>query len=129
MKADKRKFAKLTFSMNIEFGRFGLASLLAVVVAAGTLHYVQQHFWPTSIGSIQANPRLYANTSIAVRGQVSAALGVAGYSGFVLRDESGSIAVITKGAAAKSGETVYVRGRVQQLLAVSDVGLVTFIAD
>jgi hypothetical protein len=110
-------------------GRAWLAVLLAIVATAVGVHYTQRHFWPTSIGSIQANPGAYLNASIAVRGEANAAIGVAGYGGYVLRDKSGSIAVISKNSTPKSGTTVYIRGRVQQLVVISDVGLVAFIAD
>lgn len=70
---------------------------------------------PVPIGKILKNPERFENRAVTVRGQVLSAtkLPFMEEGFYVLKDSTGEITVVTRGALPAEGRTRLVRGRVQ----------------
>jgi hypothetical protein len=72
------------------------------------------------IGQIVADPRKYEGATVDVQGQVGDAVNLFLVRAYTLRDDSGSVLIVTQSAVPRPGETVLVRGIVNQAFALGD---------
>lgn len=94
--------------------------LLALLFASGCSR-------PTAIGDILADPRGFDGKTVTIQGEVTGSANLAVLKGFRLRDATGEMAVVTDRAVPRPGQTLKVRGRVKQALAVDEASLVVLI--
>ncbi|MGC8763334.1 MAG: hypothetical protein ACP5VN_06850 [Acidobacteriota bacterium] len=86
------------------------ALLLALILGACSCALA-----PVPIGKITKNPERFENRMVTVRGQVLSAtkLPFLEEGFYVLKDATGEITVVTRGALPAEGKTRIVRGRVE----------------
>jgi hypothetical protein len=72
----------------------------------------------TPIGKILEDPAAFRE--VVVSGVVTERIGVLGWNGYVLRDETGEIKVITNRLLPRVGERVRVSGEVKSIVALGD---------
>lgn len=81
----------------------------------------------TRIGKILDDPRHYHGRDVTVSGEVVDSLNLLVVRTYTVRDRSGEIMVVTKGAVPRQGASVRVKGRVNQAFAVADKSLVVLV--
>lgn len=80
--------------------------------------------FPTPIGKIQAGPRDYDGKPVTVKGTVTDSANLLFMKFFVVKDATGEIHVVTERIIPRKGETVTVKGRVQEAFALGDQRLI-----
>jgi cytochrome c-type biogenesis protein CcmE len=82
-------------------------------------------FGYTRIGDVTAAPASFEGKEVRLRGVASPALKIpfTDSKAYLLRDPSGEITVMTVGAMPKEGETVVVRGRVENVVLIAGQSL------
>ncbi len=90
---------------------------MCAVVACGVLG-------GTNIRDVADNPRLFDGQTVIVRGEVIQSFNMLLVRGYVLRDATGEIGILSARPVPKTGERVVVAGRVDQLFAWGDASLV-----
>ena len=68
---------------------------------------------PVKIGEIVEHPRKYEGKTVVVKGEVTDVFSLVKIKFFELKDETGSIDILTKRALPNIGDTVSVRGVVK----------------
>ena len=97
---------------------FGLAFwLLLVLTACNTL-------FPTPIAKIVQSPRAYEGKEVTVSGTVAETFSLVVVRYFVIRDDTGEIAVVTDRSLPRKGEQLKVTGRVQEAFSLGDQQLI-----
>jgi len=84
---------------------------------------------PVKIKQILDHPRQYDGREVTIEGQVETSTNVLVFKYFVLRDDTGAIAVITHKAVPTRGERIRVRGRVNQAFALQGKSLTVIMQD
>lgn len=83
--------------------------------------------FPTRIGDIHASPRAYHGKQVTVKGTVTDGVNLLFVKYFLVRDETGEIAVVTERILPGKGETVTIRGKVQEAFALGDERLIVIV--
>ena len=96
-----------------------LAAALATAACAG--------IGATRIGKILEDPRHYHGRDVTIAGEVVGSLNLLIIRTYTVRDRTGEILVVTKGAVPREGATVRVEGRVNQAFAIADKSLVVIL--
>jgi hypothetical protein len=81
----------------------------------------------TRIGKILDDPRHYHGRDVTVAGEVVDSLNLLVFRTYTVRDRTGEILVVTKGAVPREGASVRVKGKVNQAFAIADKSLVVLI--
>ena len=84
---------------------------------------------PVKIKQILDHPRQYDGREVTIEGQVETSTNVLVFKYFVLRDDTGAIAVITYKAVPARGERIRVRGHVNQAFALQGKSLTVIMED
>lgn len=103
---------------------FTLCVLLLAVALAAT---ACAGFGATRIGTILEDPRHYHGRDVTIAGEVVDSLNLFVIKAYTVRDRTGEILVVTRGAVPREGATVRVEGRVNQAFAVADKSLVVIV--
>jgi aspartyl/asparaginyl-tRNA synthetase len=103
------------------FGR-AAGTLVPLVVATACATMLA-----TSIGEIKANPGKHHGERVTLRGTVADTTDLVVVKFFMLRDESGEIAVVTSAPLPDEGTKVTVKGTVNQAFSVAGTSLVVVI--
>src|SRR5574340_362857 len=101
MRATRFRGGCVRFDMKTKSLLLVIAALL-LLTACGTV----------KIGRINADPGHWANRTVRVEGTVTNAMGVLGTGGYQVRDDTGSIYVISGTGVPAKGARVKVTGRV-----------------
>lgn len=96
-------------------GLLGLALLFAPLLLGGC-----DRLATVQIGRILESPRDYDGKVVVVSGTVTNSLNLVVVKGFMLKDETGEIMVRTSRAVPNVGQTVRVRGQVDQAFSIGD---------
>ncbi|MFZ5786828.1 MAG: hypothetical protein ACOY3Y_10335, partial [Acidobacteriota bacterium] len=83
----------------------------------------------TRIGEINARPGRYDGTHVTLKGTVADTTDLLVVKFFMLRDDSGQIAVVTSAPLPEVGSKVTVQGTVNQAFAVAGKSLVVIVED
>ena len=83
--------------------------------------------FPVKINTILENPRDYADKKVTVSGTVEETFSLVVVKYFVLRDDTGSIPVITQGVMPVRGNEIKITGTVQEAFSLGDQHLVVLI--
>jgi len=83
--------------------------------------------FPVKINTVLENPRDYADKQVTISGTVEETFSLVVVKYFVLRDETGSIPVITQGVMPVRGNEIKVTGTVQDAFSLGDQNLVVLI--
>jgi hypothetical protein len=83
--------------------------------------------FPTPIGKIVQNPRVYQGKQVFISGNVVDVFSFVVLKYFVVRDATGEIAVVTARPLPKKGEPVKVHGTVQEAFSIGDQHLIVLI--
>lgn len=97
-----------------------LGSLLVVACAS---------LLATKIGYIQKAPGRYDGKSVTVAGKVTAAHNLLVVRYYEVDDGTGKIAVVTESAVPKEGDSVQVKGKVNQAFAIGSAHLVVIVEE
>jgi hypothetical protein len=81
----------------------------------------------TKIDTILTNPREYADRTVTVSGTVEETFSLVVIKYFVLRDETGTIPVITRRTMPARGNEIRVTGTVQEAFSLGDQRLVVLL--
>jgi aspartyl/asparaginyl-tRNA synthetase len=81
----------------------------------------------TQIKQIQENPRQFSEKEVAINGQVVDTFSFIVVKYFSIRDDSGEIAVVTNKPLPKKGETIKVKGKVQEAFSLGTETLLVII--
>ncbi len=95
-----------------------------------TLFYLtscSEGLFSTPIGKIQANPRDYDGKPVTVKGTVTESANLLLLKFFVVKDATGEIHVVTERIIPNKGETVTVKGKVQEAFALGDQRLIVIV--
>ena len=90
--------------------QLSLTAILTGVMVAGAL--ITAACGPVKIGRITADPSRFRNQTVRVTGNVVTSVGLLGTGGYQIRDETGSIYVISRTGVPSSGSRVIVTGTV-----------------
>jgi len=78
----------------------------------------------TPIGDLLANPSRYEGKSVSIQGDVTGGVGALGMGGYQVRDNTGTLTVVSDvGSAPPTGTAVRVKGIFQSLLTIGNRGL------
>jgi hypothetical protein len=78
----------------------------------------------TPIGDLLSNPSRYDGKTVRVEGEVTEAAGGVGLGAYAVRDNTGTLPVVSdRGGAPRTGARVGVKGRFQALLTIGSRGL------
>ncbi|MBI4595867.1 MAG: hypothetical protein HY730_05745 [Candidatus Tectomicrobia bacterium] len=104
----------------LNFGRSGF--LLVVLLLLLTLSACQSHYFErtTPIKELLEKPRSYENKVVKIEGVVTEVFSLFVVKYFVVRDNTGEIAVITDRILPGKGERVKVRGHLIEAFALED---------
>lgn len=83
--------------------------------------------FPTKINTILSNPRDYTGKQVTISGTVEDKFSLVFVKYFVLRDETGTIPVITQRPMPAKGNKIKVTGTVQEAFSLGDQNLVVLI--
>ena len=83
--------------------------------------------FPTKINTILSNPRDYADKQVTISGTVEDTFSLVVVKYFVLRDETGTMPVITQRTMPVKGNEIKVTGTVQEAFSLGDQRLVVLI--
>jgi hypothetical protein len=83
----------------------------------------------TPIGKIQKDPRSYESVSVTISGTVTDRGSLVLIKYFTVKDESGSINVITKRILPQVGSKVRIRGHVMEAFAFQDKQMLVLLED
>lgn len=83
--------------------------------------------FPTRIEDIHASPREFDGRQVTVKGTVTEIVNLLFVKYFVVRDETGEIPVVTERVLPAKGETVTIRGKVQEAFALGDQRLIVIV--
>ncbi|MBP1747910.1 MAG: hypothetical protein H6Q52_449 [Deltaproteobacteria bacterium] len=78
------------------------------------------NLFPTKIGDIRGNPRKYAEKQVIISGQVTEILSLIAFKYFVIKDDTGEIAVITSKPLPAAGQKLTVRGIVKEAFSIGN---------
>lgn len=81
----------------------------------------------TPIGKILNNPREYEAKTLTISGEVTEVFSLFVVKYFMLKDSSGSIAVVTDRALPKPGQKLKVKGTVEEAFSLGDQQLLVFL--
>lgn len=98
-----------------------------VLIWTGLLWGPACPFGTTPIRDILDHPRTYHGKKVTIAGEVTQSVNLLVVRYFIVRDETGEIPVVTRGAVPRKGEWVRVRGVVDQAFALGDRSLVVLI--
>lgn len=93
----------------------GIAVIVVIAVGLATFAYLRQVPRPVAIADIHADLRKYDGTSVTVRGQVDQAVNVAGIKWYILKDDTGSIVVITQRGLPQQDQLLTTTGIVKEV--------------
>lgn len=96
--------------------------LLCVLVLSGCSGMLS-----TPINKILENPRDFGGKQVAVSGEVTEIFSLFVIKYFVVRDKTGEIAVVTNRPLPKKGETIKVKGKVEEAFSIADKQLIVLI--
>lgn len=82
-----------------------------------------------AIAEILGDPRGFDGKTVVIQGVVTGGANLVVFKGFKVRDATGEIAVVTERAVPRPGQTVRVKGRIEQALALNDASLVVLFED
>jgi len=105
----------------VEYSRlfFAIAFIILVTECA--------KLFPTPIGKILDNVRVFDGKQVIVQGEVTETFGASvlgyGINYFKVKDKTGEIAVITKRSMPKKGQKVKVRGTVKEAFSIGEESL------
>jgi len=77
----------------------------------------------TPIGRLLDDAGRYDGKTVRVRGEVQESAGVLGRGGYVLKDETGTLTVLSENAPPRAGSTVGVKGTFQSLFTIGSRSL------
>ena len=97
------------------FRMFALLSCWALLFSACDTFIAKDE-----IGRIVGDPATYQDRKVTVKGTVVEAVSILSVGYYLLRDESGEIAVLPEGAAPPVGSTVTASGRVRSVFTFGD---------
>jgi hypothetical protein len=80
--------------------------------------------FPTPISKIIQNPRSYEGTQVMVSGKVVETFSLVVLRYFIIRDDTGEIAVVTERSVPKKGEHIKVIGKVEEAFSLGDQQLI-----
>lgn len=83
----------------------------------------------TSIGSILAKPRDYAGKKVTVSGEVTEIFSLFVIKYFVVRDNTGQIAVVSDKPLPGKGSTIKVTGTVKEAFSIGDQQLLVLVEE
>ena len=83
--------------------------------------------FPTKIDAILSNPRDYADKQVTISGTVEDTFSLIVVKYFVLRDDTGTIPVISQKPMPAKGKQVKVTGTVQEAFSLGDQNLLVII--
>jgi len=81
----------------------------------------------TSIGTILQNPRYYEGKTVKVSGEVTESMNLLLVKYFVLKDDTGTICVVTERILPKQGTSVTVKGSVEEAFTIGEEQLLVVI--
>lgn len=81
----------------------------------------------TPIGKILSSPRDYDGKKVTVKGVVTETAGLLFVKYFVVKDDTGAITVVTNRMLPREGESVTVKGMVQEAFALGPQSLIVIV--
>lgn len=81
----------------------------------------------TPIGKILNNPREYEAKTLSISGEVTEVFSILVVKYFILKDSSGSIAVVTDRVLPKVGQKISVKGTLEEAFSLGDQQLIVLI--
>ena len=81
----------------------------------------------TTIKKIQENPRQFSEKEVSIKGQIEDTFSLIVVKYFLIRDDSGEIIVVTNKPLPRKGETITVKGKVQEAFSLGSETLFVFI--
>jgi len=104
-----------------------LAALVVVCLLGISGWYYMTNIHAVPIGKILDNPREYAGKEITIAGTVSERLSLFVVKYFNLRDQTGTIAVVSERPLPEVGSTVRIRGRLEEGFSLGDQQVLVFV--
>ncbi len=99
----------------------------SVLVGLGLLVSPACRLGHTPIRDILDHPRTYHGKKVTIAGEVTRGVNLLVVRYFIVRDATGEIPVVTRGAVPRVGDQVRVTGVVNQAFALGDQSLVVLI--
>lgn len=99
----------------------GIAVVTALAVGLSVFAYLGRMYEPTPIAEIHSNLRKFDGTSVTVRGEVEETYNLLGIKWFRLRDDSGSIVVVTQRGLPERGRELTTTGIVKEMFNLGGV--------
>lgn len=81
----------------------------------------------TPIKNILENPRQFSGKDLQIKGQVVEIFSFIVVKYFVVQDKTGEIAVVTHKPLPKKGETIKVKGKVEEAFSIADQQLIVLV--
>lgn len=101
--------------------------MIGILVVAALFGVACSGLLPTRIGDIHASPRKFDGKQVTVKGTVTEAVNLLFVKYFVVRDDTGDIPVVTERILPARGETVTIKGKVQEAFALGDERLLVIV--
>jgi len=98
-----------------------------LLVTLFSLISCSEGLFSTPIGKIQDGPRDFDGKAVTVKGTVTDSANLLFMKYFVLKDGTGEIHVITERIIPRKGETVTVKGKVQEAFSLGDQRLIVIV--
>ena len=84
-------------------------------------------FFPTPISKLLQDPRGYEGKEVMVSGMVVEVISILVLKYFVVRDDTGEIAVITQRPLPRKGEKVKVYGKIEEAFSLGDQQMIVLV--
>ncbi|MBI2884220.1 MAG: hypothetical protein HYY11_10025 [Candidatus Methylomirabilis oxyfera] len=81
----------------------------------------------TPIKNILENPRQFSGKELQIKGQVVDIFSLIVVKYFVIQDKTGEITVVTHRPLPKKGETIKVKGKVEEAFSIADQQLIVLV--
>ena len=116
MPAEAVRFV-LRRALRLRGGRWLVVLAMALAVSACSL-------WSPSIRDIKTDVRRFEGQTVTVRGEVVQSVNLLLVRGYIVKDETGQIGVVSDRAVPRPGQSVVVTGQVEQLLSLGSESIV-----
>jgi hypothetical protein len=116
--------------VSVGHGKTILGTVLALVIIAVVLVGISFYFTklhPTQIKNLLDNPRDYAGKTVTIKGTVSDRASFIVIKSFSLKDDTGQIIVITDKPLPRVGDTISVKGKIEEAFSIGTEQLLVFI--
>lgn len=101
--------------------------MIGILAVAALFGVACSGLFPTRIGDIHASPRQFDGRQVTVKGTVTESVNLLFVKYFLVRDETGEIPVVTEQVLPARGETVTIKGKVQEAFALGDERLIVIV--